>query len=85
MLTGAILAAILAYIVIGWDSFFTRFHQLLFPAGSWTFAYSEGLIRLFPEKFWFDVGISIGAGTLVEAVVIGAIAYLLGRRARKSV
>ena len=80
VLTTAILAAILAYILIGWDSFFTRFHQLLFPAGSWTFAYSEGLIRLFPEKFWFDVGVMIGGGTLVGAILIGAIAYLLGRR-----
>jgi integral membrane protein (TIGR01906 family) len=85
VLTGVILAAILAYILIGWDSFFTRFHQLLFPAGSWTFAYSEGLIRLFPEKFWFDVGVLIGVGTLVEALVIGAVAYLLGRRANRSV
>jgi integral membrane protein (TIGR01906 family) len=80
VLTTTILAAILAYILIGWDSFFTRFHQLLFPAGSWTFAYSEGLIRLFPEKFWFDVGVMIGGGTLVGAILIGAIAYLLGRR-----
>jgi len=80
VLTTAILAAILAYILIGWDSFFTRFHQLLFPAGSWTFAYSEGLIRLFPEKFWFDVGVMIGGGTLVGAILIGAIAYQLGRR-----
>ena len=85
VLTAVILGAILAYIVIGWDSFFTRFHELLFPAGSWTFAYSEGLIRLFPEKFWFDVGLMIGVGTLVEAVLIGAAAYLLGRRANKSV
>jgi integral membrane protein (TIGR01906 family) len=82
VLTAAILVAILAYILIGWDSFFTRFHQLLFPPGSWTFAYSEGLIRLFPEKFWFDVGVLIGGGTLAAAVAIGALAYLPGRRGR---
>lgn len=80
MLTILILGAILAYILIGWDSFFTRFHELLFPPGSWTFGYGETLIRLFPEKFWFDVGIAIGAGTLVEAVVIGIITYWLSRR-----
>lgn len=80
VLTILILGAILAYILIGWDSFFTRFHELLFPPGSWTFGYGETLIRLFPEKFWFDVGILIGAGTLVEALVLGGIAYWLGRR-----
>jgi integral membrane protein (TIGR01906 family) len=79
-LTVVILGAISAYILIGWDSFFTRFHELLFPAGTWTFGYDEGLIRLFPEKFWFDVGILLGVGTLVEALVVGAVAFVLGRR-----
>jgi integral membrane protein (TIGR01906 family) len=78
--TVVILGAISAYILIGWDSFFTRFHELLFPAGTWTFGYDEALIRLFPEKFWFDVGVLLGVGTLVEAVVIGAVALVLGRR-----
>jgi integral membrane protein (TIGR01906 family) len=81
VVTVVILGAISAYILIGWDSFFTRFHELLFPAGTWTFGYDEGLIRLFPEKFWFDVGMLLGVGTLVEALVIGAVAFVLGRRA----
>jgi integral membrane protein (TIGR01906 family) len=83
ILTGIILAAILAYILIGWDSFFTRFHELLFPPGTWTFDYSTTLIRLFPEKFWFDVGVLIGGGTLAEAVLIGGVAQWLGRRATR--
>lgn len=81
VVTVVILGAISAYILIGWDSFFTRFHELLFPAGTWTFGYDEGLIRLFPEKFWFDVGILLGVGTLVEALVVGAVALVVGRRA----
>jgi integral membrane protein (TIGR01906 family) len=83
ILTGLILAAILAYILIGWNSFFTRFHELLFPPGTWTFDYSTTLIRLFPEKFWFDVGVLIGAGTLVDAALIGLVAHWLGRRAAR--
>ena len=59
------------------DSFFTRFHELLFPPGSWTFAFSETLIRLFPEKFWFDVGVLVGAGTFLQAGLIGLIAHWL--------
>jgi len=80
--TAGILGAICAYILIGWDSFFTRFHELLFPPGTWRFGYDEGLIRLFPEKFWFDVGVTIGVGTLLEAVLIWGLAYWLGRRTR---
>jgi uncharacterized membrane protein len=80
VVTVLVLGAISAYILIGWDSFFTRFHELLFPAGTWTFGYDEGLIRLFPEKFWFDVGLLLGVGTLVEALVVGAVALLAGRR-----
>ncbi len=80
VLTAAILGAISAYILLAWDSFFTRFHELLFPAGTWTFAYTEALIRMFPEKFWFDVGILLGVGTLTEAALIGAVARWLGRR-----
>jgi integral membrane protein (TIGR01906 family) len=80
VVTVVILGAISAYILIDWGSFFTRFHELLFPAGTWTFRYNEALIRLFPEKFWFDVGILLGVGTLVEALVIGAVAFVLGRR-----
>jgi integral membrane protein (TIGR01906 family) len=80
VVTVVILGAISAYILIGWDSFFTQFHELLFPAGTWTFGYDEGLIRLFPEKFWFDVGILLGIGTLVQALVIGAVAFVFGRQ-----
>lgn len=78
--TGAILGVITLYILVGWDSFFTRFHELLFPPGTWTFGYDETLIRLFPEKFWFDVGILIGAGTLFEAILIGVMASWTNRR-----
>ncbi len=80
VLTAGILAGISAYILVGWRSFFTRFHELLFPPGSWTFAYSQTLIRLFPERLWFDVGVLLGVGTLVEAILIGLIARWLGRR-----
>lgn len=80
LLTFGILGGILAYILVGWRSFFTRFHQLLFPAGSWTFDYSETLIRLFPEEFWFDVGLMLAMGPLAAALAIWLMARTLGRR-----
>ena len=63
------------FIVLGWSIFFVQFHELLFPPGTWTFAYSDSLIRLFPEKFWFDFGVLFSA----SALLLGAAVTILGR------
>lgn len=75
-----LLAAIALFILVGWTVFFTLFHELLFPPGTWTFYYTDSLIRLFPEKFWFDVGAIISIGTLLEGVVV----MLIGRYLMRS-
>lgn len=69
------LVGIGAFIGLGWQYFFVLFHELLFPPGTWTFYYTDSLIRLFPEQFWFDVGVLIVAATLLE----GAILVVIGR------
>lgn len=73
------LAAIALFILIGWNIFFTQFHNLLFPPGTWTFAFTDSLIRLFPEQFWFDIGVLISVGTLLEGIVLSLIGYFLSR------
>lgn len=75
------LAAIALFIVIGWSFFFVFFHELLFPPGTWTFAYSDSLIRLFPEQFWFDVGVIISGGALLLGVIVSIIGRWLVRTA----
>lgn len=77
------LAAIALFILIAWPIFFVQFHELLFPPGTWTFAYSDSLIRLFPEQFWFDIGVLITVTTLVLGVLVALAGYLMSRRARK--
>ncbi|MBK8989713.1 MAG: DUF1461 domain-containing protein [Chloroflexi bacterium] len=42
----------IAFITLFWPLFFYSFHYWLFPPGSWSFAASDSLIRLFPEDFW---------------------------------
>jgi len=76
------LALIAAAILIVWPIFFTQFHELLFPPGTWTFSYSDSLIRLFPEQFWFDIGIIISVGALVLGVAVTLIGYIMSRRTR---
>jgi len=77
--TTVILLAIALFILLAWNIFFTQFHQLLFPPDTWRFAYSDGLIRLFPEKFWFDVGVIVSVGTLFEGIALTIIGFLLRR------
>ncbi|HRO89588.1 MAG TPA: DUF1461 domain-containing protein, partial [Promineifilum sp.] len=71
-------------ILVAWPIFFVQFHELLFPPGTWTFAYSDSLIRLFPEQFWFDFGVLISGATLVLGVVVTLIGYVMSRRTARA-
>ena len=62
--------ALLAYILINFDSFITNFHQIFFEAGTWTFSYTDMLIRLFPPRFWSDVATYIAAASLFEGALL---------------
>lgn len=69
------------FIAVAWPVFFETFHELLFPPGTWTFYYTDSLIRLFPEQFWFEVGVIIVGTTLVLAAALALIGWLMARRA----
>jgi integral membrane protein (TIGR01906 family) len=77
--TVALLLLIGLFMLVAWDFFFVQFHELLFPPDTWMFAQSDSLIRLFPEKFWFDLGILITGGTLVMGLFTAAVGHLLRR------
>jgi len=64
------LVVLLAYVLLNFNSFFTKFHQLFFESGSWMFSYSDTLIRLFPLRFWSDVALLIGGASLLEGVLL---------------
>jgi integral membrane protein (TIGR01906 family) len=72
LLAVGLVVAVAVSAVVAWDTFFTAFHQLFFAGGTWVFAYSDTLIRLFPEQFWFDAALTVGGLTL-----LGALALLL--------
>jgi len=74
-LTVLIFLGILSYIALNFDALFVQFHQVFFESGTWQFAYSDTLIRLFPLKFWQDVFVLLGGGSLVEALLIGGVAW----------
>ena len=69
-LTLVAVAVIAVLALTAWDFFFDRFHELFFAADTWRFAFSDTLIRLFPERFWFDAAIAIGLLSSAAAIII---------------
>lgn len=82
--TTGILLVIALFILLAWQIFFVQFHELLFPPGTWTFAYTDGLIRLFPEKFWFDAGVLMSMVPLVDGILVAIVGQTLLKRAKSS-
>ncbi len=78
-LMGGIIAFILISSFIDFDTFFTRFHQLFFQAGTWVFYETDTLIQLYPLPFWMDAVWKIGVVTLIETGAIYFLAHLLDR------
>jgi integral membrane protein (TIGR01906 family) len=79
LFTAVLLVGLALFVLLAWNTFFVQFHQIFFTPGTWTFDWSDSLIRLFPEKFWFDAGVIIAVASLVAAVVIAATGYALAR------
>jgi integral membrane protein (TIGR01906 family) len=79
LITLGLIAAIVLLSIFSWDVFFTGFHQMFFAQGTWQFLYSDTLIRLFPEQFWFDAALVIGTLTLLGAITILIISFRAGK------
>jgi integral membrane protein (TIGR01906 family) len=59
-MTVILLGAILLFVFVAFGIIFVAFHQVFFEAGTWTFLFSDSLIRLFPERFWRDTFLWVG-------------------------
>jgi len=73
LLTLTLLLLIGGVMAFNWGDFFEAFHRIFFEGNSWTFPYSDTLIRLFPMRFWMDVALVIVAPMLIEALMIAII------------
>jgi len=80
LLTVFIIVTIIAVALVAWDFFFDTFHNIFFESGTWRFAYSDTLIRLFPETLWFDAAITIGLLTSFGATLILFLTWQWGKR-----
>ena len=69
--TAGLIAIVGILAFIGWDTWFLIFHKLFFTSGSWTFNFSDTLIRLFPQKFWMDAVFTVSGLSLIIGLLTG--------------
>ncbi|HML24742.1 MAG TPA: TIGR01906 family membrane protein [Aggregatilinea sp.] len=84
LLTIFLIVTVVVMALLSWDTFFTGFHRIFFEGNSWLFSTSSTLIRLFPEQFWFDAALAIGALTVLGAVAAIGTAWIWEARAQKA-
>lgn len=82
LLTLAVAVLAVPVILLGFEGFFARFHEVFFDPGTWRFPSSDTLIRLYPERFWEDVSQLVASLTLLQALVLAPLAWWWWRRAR---
>jgi integral membrane protein (TIGR01906 family) len=77
-LTLGLIFTIILLALTAWDTFFGGFHSIFFEEGTWQFFYSDTLIRLYPQQFWFDASLVVGGLTTLGAILILLISLRLG-------
>ncbi|HWQ83973.1 MAG TPA: TIGR01906 family membrane protein, partial [Anaerolineales bacterium] len=51
-LTIFLFGGVILFVLLSFGVIFVAFHEVFFAEGTWTFYYSDTLIRMFPERFW---------------------------------
>ena len=83
--TLAIAVLAVPVILLGFDGFFVRFHEIFFSGDSWEFSNADTLIRIYPEQFWVDVSRITAAFAVLQAIVLAALSWWWLRTARRRV
>ena len=76
-LTALIMAILLVGLIAAFSVLFVGFHQVFFDPDTWTFLFSDTLIRLFPQRFWEVAFGTVALATLLQAGLIYLITRLL--------
>ncbi len=79
LLTVGLVVLVMLFMFMAWNLAFTVFHNIFFASGTWTFLFSDSLIRLFPEQFWFDFGALWTGLILLGGGLLAVIGYVLSK------
>ncbi len=74
-LTAIIMLILLVGLIAAFSVLFVLFHQVFFDPDTWTFLFSDTLIRLFPQRFWEVTFGTVAVATLLQAGLL----YLISR------
>ena len=81
------LGAVGVVAAFGFNAAFDHFHTLLFSNDYWQLnPETDHLIQMFPEPFWRDMTVFLGAMCAAEALIISAVSavYLMGTRRERT-
>jgi len=77
-------AAVAAFLAVDSIGFLTGFHEVVFFSGSsWRFADDDTLRRLYPDRFWQDTAVLLGAAAAGQA--LGLLTVTGGFRRRRTI
>lgn len=79
LLTVGLVLLVMVFMFLAWNLAFTVFHNIFFDPGTWQFSYTDSLIRLFPEQFWFDFGTIWTVSILAGGGFLAIVGYVLSR------
>ena len=85
-LTAALILAVGLFALLGFDTLFTKFHEISFTNDFWQLdSRTDFLVMLFPEEFWFDATIWVAMRALIAALIVGSVSggYLLYLRRKR--
>lgn len=76
-----VFAAVGLGLVFAFDTLFTLFHEIVFPAGGWQFdPTTQRIVQLYPTAFWeFAAGMLAGLSVAIGLLVVATTALLLRR------
>jgi integral membrane protein (TIGR01906 family) len=79
LFTVGLVLVVMLFMFLAWSLAFTVFHNIFFDTGTWQFLYTDSLIRLFPEQFWFDFGTIWTVMILAGGGLIALGGYILSK------
>jgi integral membrane protein (TIGR01906 family) len=82
LLAAGLVAVIGLLAVLTWQVWFVVFHQVFFDPGTWTFNTSDTLIRLFPERFWYDAALTISGLSIFGGLGVAVVGWYVQRKSQ---
>ena len=76
-LTAIIMLVLIVGLIGAFSVLFVGFHEIFFDPNTWTFSFSDTLIRLFPQRFWEVAFGTIAVATLLQAGLLYLVSRLL--------